>query len=146
MPPLRDRMEDIPLLVGHFISRFNRTQGRDITGMTDEALACLMSHPFPGNVRELENIIERPFILCRAGEIDRGHLPDGLCPTTASAGTSRLATHRSFKQLEAAFVSSALERNGWNKLKTARELGIHKTTLFRKMRALGISGAPDPGR
>ena len=139
LPPLRERMEDIPLLVGHFISRFNRIQGRDITGITDEALACLMSYRFPGNVRELENIIERAFILCRAGEIDRNHLPEGLCGSASATEPSGIAGHRTFKQLEAAFVSSALERNGWNKVKTARDLGIHKTTLFRKMKALGIS-------
>ncbi len=87
LPPLRDRMEDIPLLVEHFIAKLNRIQDRDIAGMTDEAMACLMSYRFPGNVRELENIIERAFILCRSGEIDRRHLPEPLCGERRVAGS-----------------------------------------------------------
>ena len=136
IPPLRDRMEDVPLLVDHFISRFNRVQGREITGVTDDAMACLMSYQYPGNVRELENIIERAFILCRGSEIGVTHLPDFLCastlPKAGRAGAGSLA------QIEATFLASALERNGGNRLKTARDLGIHKTTLFRKMKRLGI--------
>jgi len=139
IPPLRERMEDIPLLVDHFISRFNRVQGREISGTTDEAMACLMSYQYPGNVRELENIIERAFVLCRAGEIDRHHLPDFLCAPVAASSAARRSPG-GLEQIEATFLATALERNGWNRLKTARELGIHKTTLFRKMKRLGIDG------
>ncbi|HUI71372.1 MAG TPA: sigma 54-interacting transcriptional regulator, partial [Spirochaetia bacterium] len=137
VPPLRERMEDIPLLVDHFIARLNRLQGRDITGMSDDAMACLMTYRYPGNVRELENIIERAFILCRTGEIESRHLPEFLCGRAVSeeAGPKGLG---SFRQAEAALITTALERNGWNRLKTAKELGIHKTTLFRKMKRLGI--------
>jgi len=142
IPPLRERMEDIPLLVDHFVVRQNRLQGRDVTGVTHEAMACLMSHRYPGNVRELENIIERAFILCRTGQIDRGHLPDSLGSAPASE-TAEDAPRRfaSFRQTEIDFITKALERNGWNRLKTAGELGIHKTTLFRKMKKLGISAS-----
>ena len=86
LPPLRDRMEDIPLLADHFVSRLNRLRGKEITGLTDAALECLMGYRFPGNVRELENIIERAFILCRSGAIDRHHLPDGLCGQVRAPG------------------------------------------------------------
>ena len=140
LPPLRDRMEDMPLLVEHFIAKLNRIQDRDIAGMTDEAMACLMSYRFPGNVRELENVIERAFILCRSGEIDRHHLPEPLCGERPEHGSREQGSYRSFRQMEAAFIMSALKRNGGNRSRTARELGIHKTTLFRKMKALGIAG------
>ena len=137
IPPLRDRMEDVPLLAQHFISRFNRLQGREIEGVTDDAMACLMSYQYPGNVRELENIIERAFILCRGSEIDLAHLPDSL-GGGRPAGTAGSTASGTFAQIEATFLKSALARNGGNRLKTARDLGIHKTTLFRRMKRLGI--------
>lgn len=137
IPPLRERMEDVPLLVEHFISRFNRIQGREISGVSDDAMTCLMSYQYPGNVRELENIIERAFILCRGSEIDRPHLPDFLCGSTLP-GAAGGQISGGLAQIEATFLVNALERNGWNRLKTARDLGIHKTTLFRKMKKLQI--------
>ena len=139
LPPLRDRMEDIPLLVGHFIAKLNRIQDRDIAGMTDAAMACLMSYGFPGNVRELENIIERAFILCRSGAIDSHHLPKPMCGNVREPESMQENSHRSFQNMEAAFITNALKRNNWNRNRTALELGIHKTTLFRKMKTLGIS-------
>jgi PAS domain S-box-containing protein len=72
IPPLRERMEDVPLLVDHFIARFNALQGKEVAGVSDEVLSCLMSYHYPGNVRELENIIERSFVLCRSGRSSRG--------------------------------------------------------------------------
>ncbi len=78
LPALRERREDIPLLVDHFIARFNRIQGRDIAGVSEDVLAALMRHDFPGNVRELENVIEHAFVLCRGPLIERRHLPPHL--------------------------------------------------------------------
>jgi len=141
IPALRKRMEDIPLLVDHFIGRLNRLQGRDVAGVTDEAMTCLMSHRYPGNVRELENIIERAFILCRAGLIDRRHLPDYLCDKPRPDAAYEPGRLVGLRQAETDFIINALERNGWNRRKTAGELGIHKTTLFRKMKKLGISSS-----
>lgn len=134
IPPLRDRLEDLPLLVDHFIDRFNMLQNKNITGIRDDALACLMSHDFPGNVRELENLIERAFIMCREGNIQREHLPDTVCGTSAPDGENA----GSFKQVEATFMMNALRQHGWNRTKTAKALGMHKTTLFRKIKALGL--------
>ena len=137
IPPLRDRLEDVPLLVEHFIDRFNILQGREITGVSDEALSCLMSHDYPGNVRELENLIERAFILCRSGRIEREHLPEPVCHQfPAGRGGADLD---SFRQMEASFLMNALRRHEWNRTETARSLGIHKTTLFRKIKALGLN-------
>jgi PAS domain S-box-containing protein len=135
VPPLRERMEDLPLLVDHSIARFNVLQDKEVTGVSDDVLSCLMSYHYPGNVRELENIIERAFVLCRSGQIETRHLSD-LPPCAGAAGVDRLG---GFHQLEAAFLANALRRNKWNRLETARQLGMHKTTLFRKIRSLGLS-------
>jgi PAS domain S-box-containing protein len=135
IPPLRERMEDLPLLVDHFIARFNVLQNKEVTGVSDEVLSCLMSYHYPGNVRELENVIERSFVLCRSGQIEARHLSDFQpCP-----GEGGISSAGGFRQLEAAFLTSALRRNNWNRLETARQLGMHKTTLFRKIRALGLA-------
>lgn len=76
LPPLRDRREDIPLLVDHFLRRFNRLSGKEITGISPEVLSILMAYDFPGNVRELENIVEHATVLCRGALIEGQHLPD----------------------------------------------------------------------
>ncbi len=137
LPPLRERMEDVPLLIDHIISRLNRIQDKDVISISDEALVCLMSHDFPGNIRELENIIERAFVLCHSGHIQRNHLPRALCDAPC-VDRSQQTAFSSFKQMEAAFLMNALRRNNWNRAETARQLGIHKTTLFRKIRSLEL--------
>ncbi|HOI74845.1 MAG TPA: sigma 54-interacting transcriptional regulator [Syntrophales bacterium] len=145
LPPLRERMEDLPLLADHFIRQMNALQNRDIPGLSDEATACLMSHGFPGNIRELENIIERSFILCKEGPILFQHLPEFLWARETGGLTGVPAEPLSMKQMEAAFLMSVLQRNGWSRIKSARQLGIHKSTLFRKMRALDIHPPDRPG-
>ena len=144
LPPLWQRMEDIPLLVEHFIASLNSIQGKEVMGITDEALTCLMSYNYPGNVRELKNIIERAFVVCRCGEIQRRHLPEPLC-FAACLNCPKQTEFMSLKQLEAAFLMNALRHNNWNRLQTARQLGIHKTTLFRKIKSLGLQ-LPPSGR
>jgi len=134
LPPLRERREDIPLLVDHFITRLNRLRGKNIAGISPEALGLLMAHDFPGNVRELDNVIEHAFVLCRAGMIQPRHLPEHLRPPGPAAPASGMT----LKNLEARSILEALERNAYNRLATARELGIHKSTLFRKIKKLGI--------
>ena len=137
LPPLRERKEDIPLLVDYFIKTFDSVQNKGIEGISDEALACLMAYDYPGNVRELENIIERSFILCKSKLITPSHLPEPVCGPR-SAHDTESADGTTFKDVESAFLLNALKRNGWNRLQTARELGIHKSTLFRKIKSLGI--------
>ncbi|MGV8079295.1 MAG: sigma-54 interaction domain-containing protein [Syntrophales bacterium] len=150
LPPLRERMEDLPLLADHFIRQMNALQNKDIPGLSDEAMACLMSHGFPGNIRELENIIERSFILCKEGPILPQHLPEFLWSREPGTLSGLPAETLSIKQMEAAFLTNVLRRNGWSRMKTASQLGIHKSTLFRKIRALGIrtpdrKGLKNPG-
>lgn len=146
LPPLRERKEDVPLLVEHFVSRFNRLQGKAVAGVTDGVLSCLMSYDFPGNVRELENIIEHAFVLCRGGMIEPRHLPEplrsevcGACPDSKDAGAS-------LEEMERVLIEGALKRNQWNRLRTAQELRIARSTLRRKMKTLGIKAPSRRGR
>jgi transcriptional regulator with PAS, ATPase and Fis domain len=143
LPPLRERMEDIPLLVNHFIAKFSALKGKEISGVSPEALASIMKHEYPGNVRELENIIEHAFVLCPGGMIQPDHLPDELQPRTSLA---RRETIDLLSEYEKDLILSALQKNHWNRLKTAKDLGIHKTTLFRKIRKLGIDLPDTDGR
>ncbi len=147
LPPLRKRKEDIPLLVDHFIARFNRMQGKTVIGASPDVMALLMAHDYPGNVRELENILERAFVLCGAGRIERAHLPPELTghPTISriSEGNTIVAQTRA---AEAQAIRASLERYGFNRLAAAHALGLHKSTLFRKIKALGLTLPEHDGR
>jgi transcriptional regulator with PAS, ATPase and Fis domain len=145
LPPLRRRKEDIPILVEQFIARFNRLQQRSIQGIAPEALSMLMAHDWPGNIRELENAIERSFILCDEGFIGLEHLPVELT-VRGSGRTSGPRMRAARELLEAHTIRKALERNSGNRLAAAKELGIHKSTLFRKIKRLEISPPPAGGR
>ena len=145
LPPLRDRREDIPLLIEHCVGKFNRLQGRDVAGVSEEAMAALMRHDYPGNVRELENIIEHAFVLCRGGLIEMEHLPASL------VGGARPAAPPSgggmtLRALEAVHIADAIRRHGGNRSAAAKELGINPSTLFRKIRSLGIEVPEGDGR
>ncbi|RPH49009.1 MAG: PAS domain-containing protein [Desulfobacteraceae bacterium] len=145
LPPLRRRKEDIPLLVEQFVERFNRLQGKAIEGIEAEAISLLMAHHWPGNVRELENVIERSFIMCSGGFIGIGHLPEELKTQGLPGGAG--SDVKSFHNLiDTQSIRTALERNDFSRLAAAKELGIHKTTLFRRMKKLGISLPKFDGR
>ena len=144
LPPLRERREDIPLLVDRFVERFNRLRNKSISGVSPETMAILMRHDFPGNVRELENVIEHAFVLCRGGLVEPRHLPDTLRPKESQAAIPPAGT--SLREIEARFIVDALRRNNYNRLATARELGIHKSTLFRKIKSLGVELPERDGR
>ena len=137
LPPLRDRMEDIPLLADHFIHHFNVLQKKEISGLSGEALACLVSYDYPGNIRELQNMIEHAFILCKSGLIEPHHLPENICLPRSMESSGSNET-MNMKDLEAVFITNMLRRQQWNRIKTAKALGIHKSTLFRKIKALHI--------
>jgi len=145
LPPLRRRKEDLPLLARQLIERLNRLQGRVVKGIAPEALSLLFAHDWPGNVRELENLIERAFILCGDGFIETAHLPEeflGGSTRMSAASPSRLA----HDMLDAQAIRAALDRNGGSRVAAARELGIHKTTFFRRMKKLGIALPERDGR
>lgn len=140
IPPLRNRKEDIPLLVDQFIRRFNSLQGKRIHSVTPEVLSLLLSRDWPGNVRELENVIEHAFILCRGDIITVDALPDEF--RGRSVCTQPLQDIRTTRGiLEAQAIRQALEASNFNRLEAARRLRIHKSTLYRKMKQLGIDPA-----
>ena len=144
LPPLRHRREDIPLLIEHFVGAFNAVQGKRVNGVSPEALGVLVAHDYPGNVRELQNAIEHAFVLLREGRIELEHLPGDLVPVAPRRPDRKLV--ETMKAIEARAIRDAVERNHGNRLAAARELGIHKSTLFRKMRLLGIDLAGQDGR
>jgi len=138
LPPLRERREDIPLLVDYFINQLNVAKDRDVAGLSPAAMQRLMEYDFPGNVRELQNILEHAFVLCRRGLIDVHHLPRYL-QAAQEPDTGRAEPPRSpLAEAEAREIRAALERNNGHRGRTARELGIDPSTLWRKMKRLGI--------
>jgi PAS domain S-box-containing protein len=140
LPPLRERKNDIPLLVQHFINKFNIQKDKSIEGMSDEALYLLMQYDFPGNIRELENIVEYAFILCSTGLIQPQHLPEPFNSMSVEKEQKGLNLEKplSLAEIEKRAIYTALERNRFRKMATCRELGISKDTLRRKIQLYGI--------
>jgi PAS domain S-box-containing protein len=141
LPPLRERRCDVPLLCEHFVDLFNARYGKKITGVSPEALSILLAHDFPGNIRELENIIEHGFVFCKGGTIAPEHLPAErrAQPLAGGAPQQPLAQVTNLEELEKLYIESVLAESGGSRLKTAQRLGIHKATLFRKLKKLGIN-------
>jgi PAS domain S-box-containing protein len=150
LPPLRERREDIPLLVDHFVRRFNRLSGKEIAGVSQEVLSVLMAYDFPGNVRELENVVEHATVLCRGGVIEGRHLPDYLQPglRLGETRTQEPASSKRIKwaDLERGFLLQTLRDNNWNRKAAARELGVGRQTLWRKIKRLNIQLPKEDGR
>ena len=144
LPSLQQRREDIPLLVDHLVAKFSRLQGKGIAGVSDEVLARLMDHDYPGNVRELENIIEQAFVLCRGGMIQLHHLPPELRPATTTGSSE--SGPMGLGAMEEYLITEALRRHKGNRKRAARDLGINTSTLYRKIKALGIDTPETDGR
>ena len=149
LPPLRDRPGDVPLLAEHFLEQFRRELGREISGFTDAAADALARYGWPGNIRELENAVERAAVLCRRLRIDVDDLPETVRggettpkPIAGDGLTLTLPPAASLKDaLDAAerpILLAALDRNAWNRTDAARQLGINRATLYKKMRRLGL--------
>jgi len=136
LPVLIERKEDIPLLVDHFIQKFNSLKGKDIVGLSQRATAAVMLYDWPGNVRELENAIEHAFVISREPVIHLTDLPESIRLRT---GTFQIPTGLTLKEIEKHAIYEALVRNKGRKMATARELGIDKNTLRRKIKRLGIN-------
>jgi sigma-54 dependent transcriptional regulator, acetoin dehydrogenase operon transcriptional activator AcoR len=132
---LSERKEDIPVLVDHFIERFNQLKGKKIEGISGDAMAALMLYEWPGNIRELENAIEHGFVLSQGDMILLQHLPDHIIPTVLGAN---IPTGLTLQEIEKRAIDQALRRNQGKKVATARELGIDKNTLRRKIQRHGI--------
>lgn len=146
LPALRDRRVDIPLLIDHFVHRFNRLKGKDVHGVSPGAMAVLMGHDYPGNVRELENIVEHAFVLCSSGMIQSRHLPAWLVGADAGYAAEEGFGVMTLEQIEKRAITDAIHRQHGNRHAAARELGIHPSTLFRKIKSLQIELPDFDGR
>ncbi|MEW6200566.1 MAG: sigma 54-interacting transcriptional regulator [bacterium] len=138
LPPLSKRREDMPLLTDHFIHIFNIKMGKKIVGVSNEVIDFLMRYPFPGNVRELENIIEHAFVLCRGNRIEMKHLPREIVESEETLHPSTRDDGFPLAQAERQIIIDALNAHEGNRSKAAETLGISKVTLWRKMKKLGI--------
>ncbi len=153
LPPLRDRVSDIPLLAEHFLEKKAKEAGRRMTGFTDEALAALRGYAYPGNARELENIIERAVVLTKSMKIDVKDLPPHVLDnstagllgrrTGGSGGWSLgdyqpMPLRRALEEPEKQIILAALEANAWNRQQTADVLDINRTTLYKKIKQYGL--------
>ena len=140
LPPLRQRTDDIPVLAQHFLDRFNRQTTKNIRGLTDQALQSLTEYHWPGNIRELQNVIERAMVLATGHMIEQQHLPamgqSGGGEADIRPAISLDEAQRKFKRQ---YLANALARNNWNQRKTAAALQIQPTYLSRLIKEFGIS-------
>lgn len=139
LPPLRERRGDLPLLIEHFLTRLSLARKGQAIGLSDEALEVLLAYHYPGNLRELHNILEQAAMVCRERVIGLDHLPSFLGgqprPRTASPAAPGAG------QDERQAILAALEQHGWRRRAAAQALGMDRTTLWRKMRRHGLSAA-----
>jgi DNA-binding NtrC family response regulator len=152
LPPLKDRKGDLPLLILHFLRKFSEEVGKEVRGLAPDAMAVLEGYAFPGNVRELENIIERAVVLCEGDVIQKANLelrsaeeeryldPD-IVPLSLEElkETKKQIRERSVEPIEKAFVLNALKRNNWNVSQAAEETGMLRPNFYALLKKLGIS-------
>lgn len=138
LPALKERLSDIPLLCDHFIEKFNTRFHRNITSIDQDALNALLNHNFPGNIRELENIIEHAFIFCKQNNLSLAHLPEEIVVNAKTRAVKNINNVSNFDEVEANFIRSVLEEVNNNKAEAARRMGIHKATLFRKIKKFNL--------
>jgi DNA-binding NtrC family response regulator len=152
LPPLRERIEDLPTLVDHFLTRASTVGLHRCVKLSDEAFQTLQRYPWPGNVRELENVLTRALILCAGDTIEPKHLSLTAATTSATAtppvnqdpptDTPSCSYHKSMDAYSQKLIESALRRNGWNQTKAAAELGLQRTYFTKLLRQKQISGKP----
>ncbi len=138
LPPLARRREDIPLLIDHFISVFNMKRNKKITGVSDDVMDFLMRYPFPGNVRELEHIIQHAFILCHNSTVEIKHLPQEIITASIEMTPLPKEEHSPLNAAEKTAIEKILRKHSGVRIAAADDLGISTVTLWRKMKKLGI--------
>lgn len=139
LPPLRERMDDFPLIVNHFIELFNKKFNKNIKQFSSEAFDILLDYNWPGNIRELENVIEHCFVICTGDIIQVECLPKRLREQKFKTSVELHSnSKKGFKEAERELILSVLEKNNHNRTKAAKELNINPSTLWRKMKKLGI--------
>jgi len=143
LPPLRERRRDIPLLAQRFLARLSHRRGKPVTGIAREALDLLLVHDYPGNIRELENVMEHAFVFCAGTEVGPDDLPAHFREGGSPGQSSRVPTPRDY---EARYIVDVVARHRGHREAAAREMGIHKTTLLRRARKLGLTLPRSDGR
>jgi len=140
LPPLKDRREDIPYLVDHFINNNNARRGKNIISVSPEVMNILLRYDFPGNIRELENMIEYAFVVCRGSIIQKDHLPEELLKAQISVPEEPKSLSNPVTKAidEQARIIDVLRKHDGNQTAAAKELGINRSTLWRKMKRFGI--------
>jgi len=141
LPALRERTEDIPELVRHFVDRFNRRLGLHVTGVTAAAMRALVEYPWPGNVRELENVVERAMVLTDGPQLDVEQLPTLAAPVARNDGGASpldLSVKRRTEELERALIKEALDRTRGNRTRAAKVLDLSHRALLYKIRDYGL--------
>jgi two-component system, NtrC family, nitrogen regulation response regulator NtrX len=140
VPPLRERLQDIPILARHFLAEFSAAYGKKPRELSDTAVDVLLRHPWPGNVRELRNLIERLVIVCPQSRIEPHHLPPELFRGVAESPQHPYSTlHEARSAYEREFILRKLQEHRWNMTQTAAALGLERSHLYRKMKSLGIA-------
>jgi len=140
LPPLKDRIEDLPLLVGHFVRKFNKQMGRSIQGIVNQVLEILESYSWPGNVRELANAMEHAFVHCKGLLIHPTDLPHHIVNSVPAAPVSiSPKAQKNLDLVERELIVRELEAANWRKSLAAKRLGVSRATLWRKMEKFGIA-------
>lgn len=137
LPPLFERRDDIPMLVNSFIEKFNHRMGKNVTSISNEVLNLLMNYNFPGNIRELENIIEHTMVMCQNEQIQLQHLPNDFYAQQKQKVKEK-PQQEPLQKTECQTILEVLQKNDWNKAKVADELRLHRSTLWRKMKKFGL--------
>ena len=146
LPSLKERKEDLPLLINHFIDSFNNIQNKQIDGFSVEAVSAMIAYDWPGNIRELENVIERAFILCQENMIGMEYLPEEILGSRVEIKTKSSDMITVKRATEKQAILTALKNSNFNRAAAARKLNIHKTTLYRKIKTLEIELPEKDGR
>ena len=139
LPLLVKKRDDIPILINHFIDKFNKRMGKSIQDISKDVMNILMQYDYPGNVRELENIIEHACVMCQGTRIRKAHLPPELNPKSEIVIADEEATRPAIQSFERQLILETLEKNNGNKVLSAKELGLHRSTLWRKMNKYGLT-------
>jgi two-component system response regulator HydG len=138
IPPLRERREDVPLLAQEFLDRLSHELGREVSGISEEALRVLMDHEWPGNVRELENAVERALVTCKAGVLGAEDFGFLVRPAAPAAAGASLPAGLTLQELEREYIAATLRRTEGNVKAAAEALGIDRSTLYEKVKRYDI--------
>jgi len=143
VPPLRERLDDLPLLAEKFLQRYGEKYGKNIRGVSHPAFSLLTRYDWPGNVRELESVIERAVLFCQGDQIEPENLPEHIQLSDSENFRCEIPPYLTLEEIEREAIEQTLERTGGNVKKTAQILNLHRPTLYRKLKRFGLKGNSD---